>query len=84
MDNKFKKTILKVDNVILSAMESDRTLYNSLLAEGVKTSLVGDVRKVRNLRGAVTDGANIGMVMEKDLQLNANAEIISNLPNEIL
>ncbi len=42
--------------------------------------MIGDVRRIRNLRGAVTDGANIGLTLDKDLQINANGEIVSRLP----
>ena len=44
---------------------------------------IGDVKKVRNLRGAVTDGANLGLALDKDLRLNANQAIIADLPTEI-
>jgi len=38
---------------------------------------------VRNLRGAVTDGANIALTIDEGVLLNANREIISNLPTEV-
>jgi hypothetical protein len=44
---------------------------------------IGDAKKVRNLRGAVTEGANIGLTMTEDLRINANNEIIAGLPTEI-
>jgi hypothetical protein len=44
---------------------------------------IGDAKEVRNLRGAVTDGANLGLTLEKDLVLNANRALIANLPTEI-
>ncbi len=47
---------------------------------GLPATMIGDVRRIRNLRGAVTDGANIGLTLDKDLQINANGEIVSRLP----
>jgi len=41
---------------------------------------IGDAKKVRNLRGAVTDGADIGLTLDKELQYNANSQFVSNLP----
>ena len=44
---------------------------------------IGDAKKVRNLRGAVTDGANIGFTLDLDLMMNANNSPIANLPTEV-
>ena len=38
---------------------------------------------MRNLRGAVTDGANIGFTLDLDLMMNANNSPIANLPTEV-
>jgi len=35
------------------------------------------------LRAAVTEGANIGLTLDSDLMLNANAALIARLPSEI-
>jgi hypothetical protein len=44
---------------------------------------LGDVKKVRNLRGAVNDGANQHLTLDRDLQLNANLAVIVDLPSEL-
>jgi hypothetical protein len=43
---------------------------------------IGDAKQVRNLRGAVTDGANVGLTLNEDLRLNANGAIIADLPTD--
>lgn len=82
-NNKFEKSVIKVDNVILATMKADETIYKKYTNAGLVVTKIGDARKVRNLRSAVTDGANIGLTVDKDLQINANGEIISNLPTDI-
>jgi 2,4-dienoyl-CoA reductase-like NADH-dependent reductase (Old Yellow Enzyme family)/thioredoxin reductase len=83
VNNKFERSILKVDNVVLATMVADDTLYRAYREAGLVVTRIGDAKKVRNLRGAVTDGANIALTLDGDLQVNANAEIIANLPTGI-
>jgi 2,4-dienoyl-CoA reductase-like NADH-dependent reductase (Old Yellow Enzyme family)/thioredoxin reductase len=80
VDSKFQRSTLKVDNVVLGDVVADDGLYRSYAAAGLAVAKLGDVKKVRNLRGAVTDGANLGLTLEKDLQLNANRAVIADLP----
>ncbi|MEN3185625.1 MAG: FAD-dependent oxidoreductase [Atribacterota bacterium] len=82
-DSEFCRSTLKVDNVVLGKVEPDDSLYSALLEAGLPVAKIGDAREVRNLRGAVTDGANLGLTLEKDLALNANLAFIANLPTEI-
>ena len=44
---------------------------------------IGDSRQVRNLRSAVTEGANAGLTLDDGLRMNANQAMISKLPTEI-
>jgi hypothetical protein len=44
---------------------------------------IGDAKQVRNVRGAVTDGANVALAIEKGATLNANNELLSNLPTGV-
>jgi 2,4-dienoyl-CoA reductase-like NADH-dependent reductase (Old Yellow Enzyme family)/thioredoxin reductase len=83
VDSKFERSTLKVDNVVLGDVVADDSLYQSYAAAGLAVAKLGDVKKVRNLRGAVTDGANLGLTLEKDLQLNANRAVIADLPTGI-
>jgi len=83
VDNTFRRSTLKVDNVVLATVQADDSLYRRYLAAGLIAGRIGDARKVRNLRGAVTDGAGIGLTLDGDLQLNANSAVVSNLPTEV-
>jgi thioredoxin reductase len=82
VDGKFERSVLKVDNVVLGDVQADDALYRSYTAAGLVVVKIGDVKKVRNLRGAVTDGANLGLALDKDLQLNANRAVIADLPTD--
>jgi len=79
----FQKSQVKADTVVLAKVEPDDTAYETLLEAGLNVAKIGDVKKVRNIRGAVTDGANAALVIEKGAMLNANNELISNLPTGI-
>jgi NADPH-dependent 2,4-dienoyl-CoA reductase/sulfur reductase-like enzyme len=83
VNDKFERSVLKVDNVVLADVQADDSLYRSYAAAGLAVVKIGDVKKVRNLRGAVTDGANLGLTLDKDLQLNANQAAIADLPTGI-
>ena len=83
VNGKFERSTLKVDNVVLANVQASDELYELYRKEGLVVTKLGDAKKVRNLRGAVTDGANIGITINKDLQINANAEIIASLPTGI-
>jgi NADPH-dependent 2,4-dienoyl-CoA reductase/sulfur reductase-like enzyme len=82
LDHAFRKTSLAVDNVLLAKLEPDATLYEALLAAGMRTMRIGDCKQVRNLRSAVTEGAHVGLTLDADLTLNANAALIARLPTE--
>ncbi|HXL02949.1 MAG TPA: hypothetical protein PK016_07545, partial [Candidatus Atribacteria bacterium] len=82
-DREFNKSTIKVDNVVLAQVECNDDLYQQLLDAGMVVAKIGDAKKVRNLRGAVTDGANIGLTLDLDLMMNANNSPIANLPTEV-
>jgi len=83
MDNEFRCSSLKVDSVVLALVEKDARLYESLLSAGLNVAKIGAAVLVRNVRGAVTDGANVALTLEKDSVLNANNALIANLPTEV-
>lgn len=83
LNNAFQRTTVKVDHVVLARVEQDDQLYEDLLAAGIKVVKIGDAARVRNVRGAVTDGANAALVLEKDAELNASNALVSNLPTEV-
>jgi len=83
MDNRFQKTVLQANNVVLASVQPDDGLYDQLLQAGVLAVKIGDARQVRNLRAAVTEGANAGLTLDEGLRLNANRAMISRLPTEV-
>ncbi len=82
-DSEFCRKTIKVDNVVLAKVVPNDDLYQSLLEAGLLVGKIGDAREVRNLRGAVTDGANIGLLLEEDVVLNGNLALIASLPTEV-
>jgi 2,4-dienoyl-CoA reductase-like NADH-dependent reductase (Old Yellow Enzyme family)/thioredoxin reductase len=83
VNGRFERSTLKVDTVVLANVVADDSLYQSYRAAGLLVTKIGDAKKVRNLRGAVTDGADIGLTLDKELRYNANMEFVSNLPTEL-
>jgi NADPH-dependent glutamate synthase beta subunit-like oxidoreductase len=83
LDNRFQKRTLQVDNLVLAAVEPNDSLYQELLDAGLTAIKIGDARRVRNLRAAVTEGANAGLTLDEHLRLNANRALISKLPTEV-
>jgi 2,4-dienoyl-CoA reductase-like NADH-dependent reductase (Old Yellow Enzyme family)/thioredoxin reductase len=83
LSGEFERTTLEVDTVVLANVVVDESLYESYRSAGLLVTRIGDAKKVRNLRGAVTDGANVGLTLDKDLQYNANLEFVSTLPTEL-
>ena len=82
IDGSFERSALKVDNVVLADVVADEALFRKYAEAGLTVARIGDVKQVRNLRGAVTDGANLGLVLDRDLGLNANQALIADLPTE--
>jgi hypothetical protein len=82
VDSGFRRSILKVDNVVLANVRANDSLYEEYRDAGLLVTRIGDAKEVRNLRGAVTDGANLGLTLDKDLQFNANTEVVATLPTD--
>lgn len=82
-DHRFQKRTIHADNVVLARVEPNDGLYQELLAAGLVVQKIGDAARVRNLRAAVTEGANAGLTIDKHLGLNANRAMISRLPTEV-
>ena len=83
VNSEFEKSTMKVDTVVLAKVVPDDGIYEKCLEAGLNVVRIGDAKKVRNVRGAVTDGANTALVIEKGVMLNANNELISDLPTGI-
>ncbi len=80
MDHRFAKSTLTVNNLVLAAVEPQHDRYEELLEAGMAVVRIGDRKRVRNLRAAVTEGANAGLTFDEGLRLNANRAMISKLP----
>ncbi len=83
LNSTFERSSIKVDTVVLAKVKANDELHESLLDAGLVAAKIGDAKQVRNLRGAVTDGANAGLVIQEGVMVNANNEIISNLPTGV-
>jgi 2,4-dienoyl-CoA reductase-like NADH-dependent reductase (Old Yellow Enzyme family)/thioredoxin reductase len=83
LNSTFERSVLPIDTVVLADVESNDVLYEDLLEAGAKVVQIGDARQVRNLRGAVQDGANVALSIEADSVLNANLQLVADLPPEI-
>ena len=83
VDSEFEQSAIKVDTLVLAKVEPNDGAYEGLLKAGLTVVRIGDSKKVRNVRGAVTDGANAALTIEEGVTLNANNELISNLPTGI-
>jgi 2,4-dienoyl-CoA reductase-like NADH-dependent reductase (Old Yellow Enzyme family) len=83
MDNKFNKYEVSCDTVILGGMEQNTELYDELLAAGLTVGNIGDSRRVRNVRGAMTDGANAAYMIDEGIFMNANNALSSGLPTDV-
>ncbi|MEA5002987.1 MAG: FAD-dependent oxidoreductase, partial [Christensenella sp.] len=83
MDSKFNKYEVECDTVVFGEYESNTTLYDELVAAGVLVGNIGDSRKIRNVRGAMTDGADMALMLGDGLFMNANNVLSSNLPMDV-
>ena len=83
MDDKFNKETIKVDNVVLSKVESNTDLYDQLLAAGKKVAKMGDARIVKNVHNAVRDGANLAFIIDDDIFMNSNNMLTAGLPVDV-
>jgi len=83
VSSEFERSTVKVDTVVLAKVESNDSVYESLLEANLNVAKIGDAKKIRNVRGAVTDGANAALVIEEGVMLNANNGLISNLPTGV-
>jgi len=77
VNNAFERSTVKVDTVVLAQVEPNDHVCRKLLEAGLKVAKIGDSQNIRNVRGAVTDGANAGLTIGQDVLLNANNALIS-------
>jgi NADPH-dependent 2,4-dienoyl-CoA reductase/sulfur reductase-like enzyme len=77
MNNRFQKSSLQVDTVVLASVVSEEGPYRALLDAGLCVVRIGDAAGVRNLRAAVTEGAQIGLTLDAGVTLNANRALLA-------
>jgi len=77
MDNSFQRSTIKVDTVVLANVITNDQSYQEMLDAGLNVAKIGDCKQVRNIRGAVTDGANLALTLEQNVTLNANQSLIT-------
>jgi 2,4-dienoyl-CoA reductase-like NADH-dependent reductase (Old Yellow Enzyme family)/thioredoxin reductase len=80
MDSKFNKEVVKINDVVLAKAQPDSALFEKAKAAGLNAILVGDAKNIRNVRGAVTDGAFAGLLIDEDMTMNANGVLAKKLP----
>lgn len=83
MDSNLEKKVIECDNVILAKVVPNTKLYDALVEAGVKVANIGDSKQVRNVRGAMTDGANAGYMLDSTIFMNANNHLSSKLPTDV-
>lgn len=83
VNNTFERSEVRADTVVLAKVAPNESIYDKFLDAGLAVVKIGDSKQVRNVRGAVMDGANVALTIEKGAALNANMELISNLPSGI-
>jgi hypothetical protein len=83
MNGNFQKEIIKVDTVILAKQIPDDTLFNSLRDKGLKIQNIGDSRAVMNVRNAMTNGAEAGLLLDEGIFMNANGILSGGLPLDV-
>ena len=83
MDHAFRKSTLQVDNVVLASVEPEACSVRAACRGRARApSGSATAKQVRNLRAAVTEGANAGLTLDDGLMLNANRALVSRLPAE--
>jgi len=83
INDKFEKETIAVDTVIMGKTKPNTKLFDSLVAAGIKAANIGDSKLVRNVRGAMTDGAEAGLMIDDDIFMNANNVLSRGLPQDV-
>lgn len=83
MDSKFNKYEISCDTVVFAETASDNRLYNSLVDAGLLVANMGDSKKVRNVRAAMTEGSEAAYILDEGLFMNANNTLSNYLPQDV-
>ena len=58
-------------------------LFESLREAGLNVANIGDSKAVRNVRGAVMDGAEAAYILDDGIFMNANGVLTNGLPYDV-
>jgi NADPH-dependent 2,4-dienoyl-CoA reductase/sulfur reductase-like enzyme len=83
INDSLEKETVEVDTVVNGNTEPNDGLFKALVDAGIKVANMGDSRLVRNVRGAMTDGANAGLMIDDGVFMNANNILSSTLPQDV-
>jgi thioredoxin reductase len=83
IDKELKRFSVPCDTVVFCKTKENTELFDKLLQAGVNVVNMGDSRQVRNVRGATTDGANAGMLLDDDILMTPNLIPVANLPTDV-
>lgn len=83
IDGDLNKFTVDVDDVVLAKTQSNTYLYDKLVAAGLKVGNIGDSKFVGNVRGAMTDGAQAGLMIDEGIFMNANNCLSCQLPLDV-
>jgi thioredoxin reductase len=83
MNDQFGKQTIDVDTVVLAKTVPDNALFNSLRDKGLKIQNMGDSRIVKNVRNAMTDGAEAGLILDEGIFMNGNGVLSYGLPLDV-
>jgi 2,4-dienoyl-CoA reductase-like NADH-dependent reductase (Old Yellow Enzyme family)/thioredoxin reductase len=83
INDDLEKETLEIETVVNGNTEPNNELYEAVAEAGLKVANIGDSRMVRNVRGAMTDGANAGLMIDDDIFMNANNVLSNALPQDV-
>ena len=83
MGSKFNQYEIACDTVVFGETKSDSALFEKMCASGALVANIGDSRRIRNVRGAMTDGANAAYMLDEGLFMNANNVLSASLPMDV-
>ncbi|MHB8278282.1 MAG: FAD-dependent oxidoreductase [Candidatus Humimicrobiaceae bacterium] len=84
INNNMEKFSIDCDDVVFAKTVSNTNLFESIVAAGIKPVInIGDSKLIRNVRGAVIDGAEAGLLVDEGIFMNANNHLSSGLPIDV-
>ena len=80
IDKDLKRRTIPCDTVIYANCVSNTRLYDQLKEAGLNVVNMGDSKRISNVRGAMTDGANAGLMIDEGMFMNPNGVMTGPLP----